>query len=237
MTTRSFKLLPALAVLGFAACLAFSSPSRADDLVLGSPGAPYIQLGIGPDKGDYVQGGNIPNSTLNTTTSLPWVYCVDIYDGVNVPGTYNTTTLTHTGFVNGALVGGSTQTADEISYLLLKYGKADVGTLEGALQAAVWTLEYGAGTVTDIATENGNSASGHHLDLMNSYVTEAQNAYAGGSAVGDRTLLTWMSPDSSLAPGTYQGLVTLVTPEPSSMAIAVLGVLGMLMYLRRRKIV
>ena len=65
------------------------------------------------------------------------------------------------------------------------------------------------------------------------YVTAAQTAYTGGTAVGDRLLLAWLSPNSTSNPGTYQGLVTIV-PEPSSFAIAGLAGLGMLFYARRR---
>jgi PEP-CTERM motif len=207
-----------MAALALVASLAFSSQASAETLVLGGSAGPQITLNIGPDAGSPVEGGNIPNSSLGGY-ALPWVYCVDIYHNITVPGTYTNAGTNNTGVVNGSPV----HNADEIAYLLLKYGSADIGTLEGALQAAVWTLEYGAGTVHSISSEGT-------ITQMNNYVTEAK----GANTAGDAASLTWVTPDTTT--NNLQGLVTIV-PEPSSMAIAGLGALGFLVYgLRRRKV-
>lgn len=223
------KMLTTIAALALVASLAFASQARADTLVLGNTAGPSITTSI---KGT-VQGGNIPNSTLDGS-SVPWVYCVDLNHTITIPGTYNATTTTTNGVVNGAVVGGSLTVANEIAYLLIKYGVADIGTLEGALQAAIWTLEYGAGTVTAISSEGT-------LTQMNNYVSEAQ----GANTTGDAGFVTWLTPGSTSSPGTvYQGLVTITNeqlqtvtvPEPSTLAIAGLGALAFIGYgLRRRK--
>jgi hypothetical protein len=244
--TNRCKLLASMAVLALVASLAVSSQTRADTLVVGSSAGPSITLtSFSPyDAGETVNGGNMPGSTLNSgsgAVTLPWVFCVDLQHNVTLNGTYNATTTTTTGIVNGAQVGGSTTVSDEIAYLVIKYGAGAVGNAsgkEGALQGAIWTLEYQAqagGNPIVSAIQSGFGT----IAQMNSYVSEAQSA----NTTGDRTLVTWMSPGTSPGSGLHQGLITAtplqiqsIVPEPSTLAIAGLGALGFLGYgWKRRK--
>jgi len=231
------KLLAAMAALALVASLAFSSQARADTLTLGGTAGPQITLSATSpyDPSQTVQGGNVPNSTLasNGAGYLPWVYCVDLQHNITIPGTYDLTTTTTTGIVNGAQVGGSTTVSDQVAYLLVNYGSSAITSTEGALQAAIWTLEYGAGTVSSISTDGT-------IAQMNAYVADAQAHYT----VGERADVTWLTPNKTGGSPPYQGLVTItnlqiqsIVPEPSTLAIAGLGALGFLGYgwkLRKR---
>jgi len=242
MNLRNFHAVAIAAAVAVFASMAFVSQARADDLNLGSSyGAPISFTGTNGLPSETASGGSIFTSTLNGVT-LPWVFCVDITHNVYVPGDYNATTTNNQGIVNqggtgpfDGQVGGSTKVSDEIAYLLLHYANGVAGqqnTAEGELQAAIWKLEYGSNiTINSVNSDNSSTV----LNAVANYVTLAQNAYTGGTAVGDRSQLTWLTPGITGSSTEYQELVTITTPEPSSFAIAGLAGLGMLFYARKRR--
>lgn len=210
----SFRKFHAVAI-ALIASAAFVSQARADDLYVGTPYGPSITLtgtSVGTISG---QGGDFQNSTLNGSP-LPWVFCVDVLNHVNPPQNFPSASVSLTGVVNGSLVNN----ANEIAYVLLNDVGSNPVTNQGAVQAAIWKLEYG-GTITGIGA-NGT------ITQANGYVTAAQ-AYTGPSLISQLSWLT-LQPGPSYA----QGLVT-ITPEPSSFAIAGLAGLGMLLYARKRR--
>ncbi len=211
-----FRLGSALAALSLLAVLSSGNFARADDLNLG--GSYTYPITYTGDGGGTVGGGSIVQSYLNGNV-LPWVYCVGLFTNVGVPADYANTIVTTNGNVNGATV----HDAANIAYLLVNYANAYIGNTgeQAALQGAIWTLEYGI-VVTGLPDNT-------YLSLYNTLVTAGTNHTAPVSDI------LWLSPHQTPGDGPYQGLVTAVAvPEPSSLAIAGLSGLGLLLYARRR---
>lgn len=209
--------------VGLIASAVLVTQAHADyvDLHVGVPYGPRIEID-GSSLGTInTAGGDFQNSTLNGN-SLPWVYCVDVPHHISPPADFPNTTVTKDGVVNGVAVNK----AEEIAYVLINHG-ANLSE-QGAVQAAVWNLEYG-GTIISIS-KDGTVATAQ------SYVTAAL-AYVAGGGTSLVPRLLWLTPDGNPASPEFnkiQGLVTMV-PEPSSMAIAGLGCLGILYYARKRR--
>lgn len=238
MNLRKFHAVAIAAAVAVFASMALVSQARADDLNLGgiSNANPVINVTLGSSTNNPEQGGNIAGSQLNGN-NLPWVFCVDLNHTVYVPGDYNNTTVTQNGMVNGSQVGGSTTVSDQIAYLLVNYASSAVssytGTVAsatqiGVLQAAIWTLEYSGNIM--INSVNGLSDSTTLGDVTT--LVNAARAADTLTLTNDASQVSWLTltPD-----GQTQGLVTIVTPEPSSFAIAGLAGLGMLLYARKRR--
>ncbi len=217
--------------LTLAAGVAVATQARADNFHLGPNNGTSITFNTDGTTGTsqtYTGGswgdGSPPTdwSTLNGQI-LPWVFCVDLGHTIGSPDDYNATTVTNTGYVHGSLVNN----AAAIAYVLSNFATAGVDS--AAVQGAIWVLEYGnnAATVTAI----GGSTSDSRVALANLYVTDARN-YAGPSLISQ---FAWLSPMKPGDTTLYQGLVTIVVPEPASFAIAGLAGLGMLSYVRRRR--
>lgn len=223
MMIRSFKMLPALAALSLVVGLACGNRAYADDLEVGSPPGPVFGISLGSIN-ENGSGGNFQGSTLNGA-SLPWVYCTDLIHDVSSPGSYPDTTVTY----NGSQNGGTVTNAGEVAALLVANANNALTnvTLEANLQAAIWYEIY----------NNGSTTSGP-LTL-----TFSQGSAAGAAALiaalpsntsGYVSQVAWLSPGNGTST-IFQGLVTS-TPEPSSFAIAGIGGLGLLTFMRRRKI-
>lgn len=174
-------------------------------------------------------GGSVDTSSINGTT-LPFVYCVDILHNVGVPNTYDNTTYTLDGTVNGAAV----HNADKVAVLLAKYA-ADAGSnldLQGGLQAAIWHEIYDGtnGHTYDLAS-SGNSA-----DLVTAYNADLQFLTDHPLAHTDLANYLWLTPAGT---NTYQGLVTSNSvpgiPEPAFYQMGVFLAGGGLMALRLRR--
>ncbi len=232
----SFSLL--FSVLALAMVLG-GSVARADTLALGSSfGSTTVMMdGAGPD-GTYTSptavsegAGPIGPSSLNGSP-LAYVYCVDLFDVVSVPGTYNAL-VTSNGTVNGAAVNN----AGEIAWLLDNYGVA-AGSYPGvgdaneqqALQAAIWSVEYD----TSGFTVTGDSAAGYYSDY-----TSMMSALAAASAsqlAADIPLMDWFTPGGSTYGPYDQGLVggNDSVPEPASILLLGTLLLGILHLLKRK---
>jgi len=257
MNFDRFKFGAAAAVLGLLTVLACENRAQADTLVLGGDYNPFAwTLTNGPGPGTQtVQnegGGSIDPSTLNGH-ALPYIYCIDIPDQVGAPGTYSNTAVTNDGtarysttntnhqlntfatantLTGGDFVyaGGSLTKAEQIAWLVTNLAPAAIdptnspdanNLLQEGLQAAIWKTVYGSAfTVQDSAVNT----------QMQTDLT------ALGANLGNVGSLDWLTPGGSTGSTVYQALVTVATPEPSSLAIAGLGALGFLGYsLKRRK--
>jgi hypothetical protein len=203
------------------AALACGSRAYADNLVLGGN---YVPVSINLDGADNtsVGGGPVSPSSLNGRT-LPYVYCVDLFHDVSVPGTYNAL-VTNTGVANGNYI----HNANEIAFLLKTYGAgATTRDQQAALQAAIWSVEYdgtGASPFNHVVT----LASGETPGAMAYYATYMTSI--GSASVSN---FLWLTPGGASDFG-IQGLITANTPEPSTLAIAGLSALGLAYSLRRK---
>ena len=182
---------------------------QCDDLYLGSTYSyPITYTDNSNTSPVSAGGGSIVISTLNGVT-LPWVYCVGLYTDVYVSADYDKTVVTNNGYVNGSLVTN----AGNIAYLLDTYATAYAGNTheEASLQAAIWQIEYGASSSpgTGVVIQ---SVVGGDLTLFNTLLT-------AGRATAPLDTIRWLSPKNSSST-VYQGLVTIGTPEPSTLAIS-----------------
>src|SRR6202050_1085435 len=108
-----------------------STAARADDLYLGST---YNTFNFYVNNVNTTLGaGSIGNATLDGKP-LAFLYCVDLFDDVNVSADYSETTYDTHGYVNGNLVAN----AGEIAWLLDHYAIPAEGNANAqiALQAA-----------------------------------------------------------------------------------------------------
>jgi len=163
-------------------------------------------------------GGSIDTSSLNGTV-LDYVYCVGLFVNVNVPATYNGTTVNTAGLIYGDSTYSQAH-AGQIAWLLANYGTGGQGAKAQAVQAAIWNVLYGS----DV----------YRLDVNNAYnlsngVTSWYNTMLAklGSNTGNVADFYWMTPTDGN--GTHQGLVAPVPVPPSMLLLApaLLGLVGM----------
>jgi hypothetical protein len=201
-------------VLLFAVCVLFlaAGAAQADSLYVGTNYSTVY--GIESGNPVAVGGGSVDISILNNTP-LPYVYCVGLFTDVYVGQTYGQTSVTNNGIVNGSLVTN----APQIASLLQTYGAGGQGVPAQILQAAIWTLEYGASAFQLDTSKYGAS----DVSLYNSMITSP--------GTGTLANFYWMTPTDGN--GTvYQGLVAPV-PIPGAFMLLGPGLLG-LVGLRKR---
>ena len=169
-------------------------------------------------------GGSIGPSSLNGT-ALPWVYCVDIPDTVNVPADYANALVTHNGTIagssgnstdggitgytsNGALATVSNAVA--VAWLAHTFAAGASGyDAEVGLQAAIWHEIYG------VDLTSGNTAG-----AIAAYNTDLAALAAAGSLPNYVSQFAWLSPNGN-DPNVMQGLLTQV-PD-GGMTLMLLG--------------
>jgi len=181
-----------------------SSAARADDLYLGGP---FNTFNFYIDNVKTTVGaGSVQNSTLDGN-GLAFIYCVDLFNDINVSGDYNETAIDTTGYVNGSLV----HNAGEIAWLLDQYAVAaeDDTTAQMALQAAIWHVEYGAAYYLDPLSA---ADSLYNSDLA----SLGANTYAISN-------YDWITPMGAGDSGPLQGQVAPLSAVPEPMSIFLLG--------------
>jgi hypothetical protein len=153
-----------------------------------------------------ISGGNF----LGTLDGTPLTasYCVSINLGISAPRTFDNASATS----DGTIYGTAVPNAGAIGWLLANFGPtATTDVQQGALQAAIWRVEYGNGFQVD-GVDNNNPI---FPDDYNSAI--AATYQADLAALGNNTLpvndLLWISPDAT---SQSQGLVALAaTPTPT----------------------
>ena len=238
---RSLRL-PTRSLLAFtlAVTCATSGVARADVLYLGQHTGSPISLNFTFNgtrhSGEY--GGNFAGSTLNGQ-SLPFLYCVDLNHRVTVNTTYNPTSVTQNASLftrtddRTPTLTYSATTAGRVVSLLQTYAyNSPDEDHQAALQAAIWSELYGSNfTLSGSSRDWTNVNSIYHSIL-------ASSAY---TTVDPLTNSYWLTPYTAGSGGTYtphQGEVTLLTPEPASVAMLGIGVccVGLFSWVSHRQI-
>jgi hypothetical protein len=164
--------------------------------------------GTGANTSWYFQGNPTFNSFAGVIdTSIGEVYCVELGQGVS-PGTYNYTPVTPTGAYIGA------------AWLLNQFGaSADTGNEAAGLQAAIWEAIYG----------------------MSFLLFDGNPQTVGTIAYYQAQYLAALPTSPTLPPGyeilaneTLQNLLITRVPEPMTMLLLGLGLVG-LAGLRRKE--
>jgi hypothetical protein len=202
-------------------------------------------------------GSNLISGTigLQTTIGALSTYCVDLFDYINLGSnsyTFNQATLTAgSTFRNGTATGTFTQ-AQVTDLTRLLAGGASLVTQSSvnsaAMQVAIWEVEYdtaaanGSYNLTSTSdpfyftASSSDSNSAAVLAQAQTYLNDATGYQNGGSFVG----ATWLAASNQYveyltASGT-QNLIYLATPEPSTVAVFGIGLIG-LWAARRRKMI
>jgi len=243
MRTGRFSLWSAVTVLSLLASLTFGQTARADgteQLVLNGPFNTFDYTLGTQNVGNPGGSGPIQGATLGGLAVT--VYCIDIPDNVNVPGTYNSNYVSTAGTAvynnpagtgdyntwasGNSLVTVNTATvAGEIAWLMNTYAlSATTTTEQDALQAAIWTEIYGSKFSVTYPTTS-------QAAIYNQMLT-----YLSGVGSDSLSSALWLSP-AGVNNTAVQALVAIyTTPEPSTFAIAALSGAGFIFYgLRRRK--
>jgi hypothetical protein len=230
-----------LSLLAAAATLAFSGLSaHADSLTVGNGGGAFSFFFNGSF--ETAGGGNMTGSSAvigGNTVNFSAVYCVDLYDEITTNSTYNNTSFSTNGVVNGNTVHHDS----DIAWLLLNINPTNTTQSEG-LQAAIWAEEYG----NDFSVFNSSGQSGiisaetADLNLLQNAINHNQ---VSSSLVGD---VLWITPPSTSEGWGWdrettdrQGLVGLVNdpppavPEPATLSLFGTGILGIAGLVRRRR--
>lgn len=228
-----------LSLLAAAATLAFSGLSaHADSLTVGNGGGAFSFF----FNGDFqtAGGGNMTGSSAvigGNTVNFSAVYCVDLFDEITTNSTYNNTTFSTNGVVNGNTVHHDY----DIAWLLLNINPTSTTESEG-LQAAIWEEEYGNDfSVFSFGQSGIISAENADLNLLQNAINHNQ---VSSSLVSD---VLWITPPSTTEGFGWdretvdrQGLVGVVNdpppavPEPASLSLFGTGVLALAGLVRRR---
>jgi hypothetical protein len=169
-----------------------------NSLYVGTTFATGINVIGGPASGSE-SGGSIDGSILNNV-NLAYVYCLGLYQYVTVGQTYGSTTVSNDGTLvttNPVTTITPVTNATAIAWLLYNYGQSGQGTNQSALQAAIWTEEFGS-------TVYVPSTAGALYSQYSYYLSQLNNAEIPGPLPNYVSDFLWMTPNGD---PTIQALV------------------------------
>jgi hypothetical protein len=137
--------------------------AKADNLYIG---ATYTNMTVLIDGGTSNEGGGSVEVSYLNGVQFEYLYCVDLFTTVYVPGSYPSTNVNTAGLIYGQPV----YNADKVAWLLDNYGTAGQGDAAYALQAAIWHVvnDDGPGGRPDVTI--APSAPAGAISLYNSYL-------------------------------------------------------------------
>jgi hypothetical protein len=195
---------------------------------LGSGGWVNLKIGTITETG---WAGEINwNMTANGVTKAVTTYCGDLFDDAKLPIELGTLTTTGALDADPSISHGALPNAgSDAAYLVNTYAAGVHGNSIGAaaLQLAIWQAMFGANSFTVLNTSANytaimNALSGFHLPSGSFTASAGYFDVNNGSAIG------------SAANG--QDQVIVGTPEPATIVLTFLAMVGMLAYQRRLRV-
>jgi hypothetical protein len=187
-----------------------ATPPATSTLVLPNTTAQEFSVTYNQQSGQDVSGGNFLG-TLNGT-ALTATYCTNFILSIATPDTFPGASVASDGTIYGIAVPN----AGAISWLIANLGPvATTPVQQGALQAAIWRVEYGNAFQLD-GVDNGNTPDVPFNAMI------ASDYRADLAALGNHTApvssVLWISPGDSAHTGLkhVQGLVATTSSTPGS---------------------
>ena len=213
------KLL--LATTAFLALAA--TPAKADTYVAtGVSVLNGINVTINTPKFENVQSGEIH---LTGPSGVENVWCLNVFDGINLPYTYTINTY-HPGDVFAGMAVLNAAQVRQISALMFLGNAANTGPFADAvLQLAIWSVKYGgAFTYSNVDSATRNSVNTAILNTDNGGLFDRAN------------LALTVFTDAPINPSQAFGQATIAAvPKPSTWAMMVLGFAGIVFMGAKRR--
>jgi hypothetical protein len=208
------------AILAVVSMVALAGPSRAGSITVTSTLGESVDVYLNGTYFATGAGGDFQSSSMLDGNPLGPLYCVSLLQNINLPGTYATSVTT-----DGTIQGSSipVQGAGAIAWLMVNLASSAItGAEQTALQCAIWSQIYGS--TFGFSTSDPCITSAYDSDLA------ALGTHT--APVSDLLWITTYNGDGSYA----QPLVSFNSiPEPSSIALCLVGALGISGYCLARR--